>query len=272
MKKILSISVLLLFVSLTIFGQTIKVTNPDSSTELINGQTLKITWNMIGKQVDYVKIRLFDKKGIKKILGITEKTKNDGLFSWRFTETIPDGIYRIKVKTIDDQNYGNSSAFSIIRAPETNQIIVPDKVPGTISTYNIKQYTLKGLQNNTIIQDRKPDLQIEKIRVVPEGPIDKQTSSVYVNVYIKNSGNADIRLKKWFTLVITNTSGFGGGKLEFGAGINAGDTMSTVGIKIPVYYGKPGFIPEYTIFVDAGYSIAESNEHNNKMSFTLKFK
>ncbi len=110
MKKTFSILVMMVFTSIMIFGSSINVKNPNSSTVLLKGQTLRIKWVTQGRQNDFVKIRLFNSSR-KKIINITNRTKNKGLFNWKFNTNVPAGQYFIRVKTVDDKVTGDSQSF-----------------------------------------------------------------------------------------------------------------------------------------------------------------
>ncbi len=85
------------------------------------GKKYHIKWRSEGEINSNVKIRLY--KGNEKILKITDNTLNDGDFLWEIPQSIKEGSYYIRVKTVDNQVYDNSDDF-IITDKEKGEIKV----------------------------------------------------------------------------------------------------------------------------------------------------
>ena len=112
MKKLL----FLLFISTVLFGyinaKSITIQIPDGSPWEI-GKQYQVKWTIDGDMHESVKLRLFDNTGnIKKHI-ITESTPNSGSYFWTVPESVPAGQYFLRVKTVDNDVYGDSAVFSI---------------------------------------------------------------------------------------------------------------------------------------------------------------
>ncbi len=94
-------------------GRTFKITNPVSKTVLTKGDQLNITWQKLAKMNGFVKIRLFNSNGTQKILELTNKTANKGSFKWTYIGNVKDGDYKIRVRTVDNKDSGDSQTFTI---------------------------------------------------------------------------------------------------------------------------------------------------------------
>ncbi len=107
--------ILVLFISIfsIIHSAGINVISPDGASYWNIGEKKLIQWNSRGDMNKYVKIRLFDKTGNIKLLGISDKTSNDGRFEWTIPRSIREGEYIIKVKTLDNLVFDNSAIFHI---------------------------------------------------------------------------------------------------------------------------------------------------------------
>ena len=95
----------------------IKVTNPKKVTNCAHGSKLTITWIKVGKMDPNVKITLYkpDLKTLQMV--IVKPTPNDGSYTWKIPSSIPDGLYVIRVKTMDNTLYDNSEVFTIGNPP-----------------------------------------------------------------------------------------------------------------------------------------------------------
>ncbi len=109
-KFFLTLLIILLGIGF-IYSQTITVTSPHSGDTWVKGQRYTIRWTKSGRMNDFVKIRLY--QGDTKILGIVDRTENDGSFDWTVPDTINPGTYKIRVKTIDNLVYDDSEDFTI---------------------------------------------------------------------------------------------------------------------------------------------------------------
>ncbi len=113
MKKQSLILILLIISSFLLSGLTIKVTNPVSATVVLKGDNVNITWQKLAKMNGFVKIRLFNSNGTQKILELTNKTANKGSFKWTYIGNVKDGDYKIRVRTVDNKDSGDSQTFTI---------------------------------------------------------------------------------------------------------------------------------------------------------------
>ena len=95
----------------TISNASITITNPHSGDKWVKGNSYTIKWTKAGNMNSYVKIRLY--QGSTKILGITDKTENDGSYQWTVPSSVTNGQYIIRVKTIDNKVYDDSDVFTI---------------------------------------------------------------------------------------------------------------------------------------------------------------
>ncbi len=146
---------LLIIVTIVTMGMlsaaTITVTNPHSGDTWKKGSTYNITWTKYGRYGSMdanVKIRLYNPAGTKKILEISNSTANDGNFSWPVPNSVANGSYVVRVRTLDNAVLDDSNEFKITRplsfkptpgmfAPEVKlSFTAPlgDLKPGTILT------------------------------------------------------------------------------------------------------------------------------------------
>lgn len=115
MRKILiSISLIWLFTCL-VSPVGIQIFKPSKNEVVLKKADYTIRWTTIGKAINKVKIRLFDKTGTIKLTELTNSTPNTGLYLWnqQSIKTYPTGSYVIRVKTTDNLLYGNSAPFQI---------------------------------------------------------------------------------------------------------------------------------------------------------------
>ncbi len=91
----------------------INVTKPRRGEVWHNGETHLIKWERQGNMNANVKIRLY--QGDRKILGIIDSMPNNRQYPWRIPWGLPEGIYRIRVKTVDNKVYDDSDDFKIER-------------------------------------------------------------------------------------------------------------------------------------------------------------
>ncbi len=99
----------------------IRVNYPKDNDCWEKGKSYHIEWVPYKTMNFYVKIRLY--QGNTKVLSITDSTLNDREFTWNIPASIPDGTYYIRVKTIDNQKYGDSELFRIkTNCPNLNSI------------------------------------------------------------------------------------------------------------------------------------------------------
>lgn len=129
MKRIIVFSILVLFVSGFLVSQDIKydINKPDSSSNWAKGSEKTITWNNKGDTWPEVKIKLFNFPAMTKALDIDSNIANNGSYLWKIPNAgLSVGKYVVRVKTTDDNSWGNSAPFNIIVG--TLAFGVPDDV------------------------------------------------------------------------------------------------------------------------------------------------
>ncbi len=145
MKENVYSILMLLFMATIGFSQSMQVTYPTYNTVLVKSDSLTIQWSITGNITDHVKIRLYNREITAKIKDIVNDTENDGTYRCppNFFNDVPDGHYRIRVKTLNN-NFSNTGGVFEIRTQqesgESNSTPVL-KVPGirTLNSPNIKK-------------------------------------------------------------------------------------------------------------------------------------
>ena len=140
MKKLLMFFLIAIFIVAFSYSQSITVTSPHSGDFWEKGKTYTITWTKSGNMNANVKIRLF--QGGTKVLSITNSTVNNGSYNWTIPATIPNGSYKIRVKTIDNAVYDDSDVFTIANTPaQTASITITNPHSGQ-TWYKGNTYTI----------------------------------------------------------------------------------------------------------------------------------
>ncbi len=125
-KKIVLISSLLLFYGF-ISSQTIKVDYPDHNSKWIIGNHYDIKWTKTGNMNANVKIRLFNATATQKMLNIVNSTPNTGIYSWTIPNSVSQGDYILRIKTIDDEVMDDSEVFNISVDPSKPKLMKEKK-------------------------------------------------------------------------------------------------------------------------------------------------
>ena len=101
---------------------------PESGDTLVKGSNVNITWKKVGSQNSYVKIRL--QQNGANIVTITDRTANDGSFTWTVPATLTNNSnYYFMVKTIDSLVYDVSDLLQVanagilVNSPSTNNVL-----------------------------------------------------------------------------------------------------------------------------------------------------
>ncbi len=144
-RVLLAFLVILLGVGFT-YSQTITVTSPHTGDTWTKGQKYTIRWTKSGSMSNFVKIRLY--QGNTKVLGIVDRTDNDGSYDWTVPDTINPGIYRIRVKTVDNQVYDDSENFTISN-PQPASITVTSPYSGD-SWVKGQRYTIRWTKSGSM--------------------------------------------------------------------------------------------------------------------------
>ncbi len=116
-KQSVFIILILFFVSF-VYSQSISIVSPAKGDTWVKGRKYTIRWTRSGSMNDFVKIRLY--QGNSKVLGIVDRTDNDGSYDWTVPDNINPGTYRIRVKTVDNQIYDDSENFEIKKGNKIN--------------------------------------------------------------------------------------------------------------------------------------------------------
>lgn len=125
MKKTYFVLILILLFSGSLFSQSIQVLNP---LNLCKGDPFTIKWTKSGLMNANVKIKLF-KADLSSNTTITISTPNDGSYSWIVPVSVPDGDYRLRVKTIDNAVWDDSAPFNISGCSSVCKINISDPCP-----------------------------------------------------------------------------------------------------------------------------------------------
>lgn len=156
MKKFFLLIVIVSFSFGMVFSQSIEVTSPHSGDTWYKGDPYRITWTKSGTMHARVKIRLFNSTGTAKILDITNGTSNDGNFGpWTVPDSVPDGRYTIRVKTLDDLVYDNSEIFSIASRAGASSIVITN--PMETGAFSIRgdmtiEWTTSGISGDVRVE------------------------------------------------------------------------------------------------------------------------
>jgi len=129
------------------YSQTITINSPDSGNVWHKGKTYVIKWVRNGSMNSKVKIRLY--QGSKKILSIVNSTPNDGSFIWKIPESLEDGIYVIRVKTVDNKVFDNSDSFKIVKSLSFGSIKVISPNKNSVWMKGGK-YAIKWVKNGSM--------------------------------------------------------------------------------------------------------------------------
>ncbi len=160
MKKVFLLMLVMTVAIGVLSAGTMTVTNPVSSETVAKGSSYRIMWRKSGDQHASVKIRLYNSTGTTKILEITNNTANSGSFNWRVPNSVTNGNYVVRVKTIDNITTDDSAVFSISnpnnQAGSINYSDAPNTKPGSINSG-----TRPSLQNVPVVD--LYDLQIKDL-------------------------------------------------------------------------------------------------------------
>ena len=118
-KKFLLILIMTSIFSVISYTQTanITVTNPYSGQTWYKGEACIISWTKRGSMDSQVKITLYKPDHTTLQAIIVRPTANDGSYSWTIPDSIPNGQYIVRVKTMDNAVYDDSDVFTIAAAP-----------------------------------------------------------------------------------------------------------------------------------------------------------
>jgi len=142
MKKLTYIISGVILFSLLSFAQSITVRNPANGDVWVKNDPHVIEWRASGEMNESVKIRLFNGNGTVRIKSITNNTPaSNGSFRCppNFFNDVPDGLYTIKIRTIDNNVTGNSNVFSIgppptiVNTPPGTELPENQRIPSSPS-------------------------------------------------------------------------------------------------------------------------------------------
>jgi len=166
MKRLITFSIVLLMTVCFLSAQIeYDVKKPDATSQWVRGSTKFIKWDKKGDTYPNVKIRLYSFPGNVKVLGITDSTANSESFDWKIPIGIALGKYFVRVKTLNNANFGDSGVFEISKMTA---------VPGNPTLEVKKKFTaVPGLH----MLAKKPE--ITQVSSTPTGTL-KPGSRVYV--------------------------------------------------------------------------------------------
>ncbi len=118
-RKVFVFFLIAIFIVAIGYSQSITVTNPHSGDTWYKGGShhYTIRWTKSGSMNANVKIRLY--QGDSRVLAITDSTPNDGEYEWSIPESVDEGTYKIRVKTIDNAVFDDSEEFYIANPPSS---------------------------------------------------------------------------------------------------------------------------------------------------------
>ncbi len=154
MKRLLLFMLVIIITMGMLSAATITVTKPASGETVVKGSPYTIQWTKSGSQDASVKIRLYNTAGTIKILDITNSTANNGSFSWPVPNSVANGNYVVRVKTLDNVTWDDSGVFTISDVPSPAATITVTKpvLSETVAkggSYNI-QWTKSGPQDASV--------------------------------------------------------------------------------------------------------------------------
>jgi len=92
---------------------SITVTNPHTGSNWCKGSTYTIQWTKTGTMDSNVKIKLRNSTSTAVVIDIISFIPNNGSYSWLIPASVSPGNYVIRVRTMDNEVYGDSESFSI---------------------------------------------------------------------------------------------------------------------------------------------------------------
>ncbi len=188
-KRLLMFFLIAIFIITLGYSQSITVTNPHSGDTWYKGKTYEIRWTKSGNMNANVKIRLM--RGGTKILAITDSTANNGTYKWTIPISLPNGQYRIRVKTIDNAVFAESEVFTIKVRFEMAKRNISSQLTLLKTPLRIKSPDLAIVKTSlTIYRDFKWSHNIRYIRIEFKGLI----QNVGTKNYVDNSGKPCIFL------------------------------------------------------------------------------
>jgi len=140
-------TILFIFAFAFFFGfissQTITVTSPHTGDTWYKGQTYIITWTKTGTMGNFVKIKLRNSTSTAVVLDIISHIPNNGSYSWKIPTSVAPGNYVIRVRTMDNAVYGDSTVFTIADPPVIETSITVTSPNGGETWYCGKTYPIE---------------------------------------------------------------------------------------------------------------------------------
>ena len=112
---------------------SLTVTEPAAGTAWSKGKRYEITWKSEGIRGG-LKIELIDPKGEATVL--TRHTMNSGKYSFMLMQNVADGVYKIRISTVDNKTVGvTAGAVQVGKiADEVEKALVADADPQVVVT------------------------------------------------------------------------------------------------------------------------------------------
>ncbi len=159
-KRFYLILIIMFFVSIFVYSQTITVTNPHSGKTWYKGHTYTISWTKSGTMDSNVKITLYKPDHTTLQTIIAKPTANDGSYDWTVPSSIPVGQYIVRVKTMDNAVYEDGDVFTIEDSTNANIVVTNPHSGDTWTkgqTYTIIWTKSGTMDSNVKITLYKPD-------------------------------------------------------------------------------------------------------------------
>ncbi len=183
MKRIIVFSVIVLLLSVFLTsGEIYKIIKPDSSSKWARGSTKAIKWDKKGDTYPNVKIRLYTSPGNVKAQDISNSTNNNGSFEWKIPAGTALGKYFVRVKTLNNLNWGDGDEFEI--------------VSGSTSQFNLPTDVMKKVGSKPVFKPSKGmfDPKIEFVIDHPLGPLRPGTRVVVKGKnFLQNKGKVLVK-------------------------------------------------------------------------------
>lgn len=113
MKKLAIFSGLFLIAAGLSSAASITVTSPGVDNDWVKGQARPVRWTSVGAVPAQVTIQLRNAASTAVIMAIVNPTENDGEFWWTIPGSVTPGKYRIRVKAIGADIFGDSPLLTI---------------------------------------------------------------------------------------------------------------------------------------------------------------
>jgi len=266
-NKFIMFLLIVVFITVLSFGSSITVTNPHSGDTWYKGSSYHyiIRWTKSGTMNSNVKIRLY--QGDSRVLAITDSTPNDGEFEWTIPESVVNGTYYIRVKTVDNAVYDNGEEFNIANAPSSSPTITVTNPQSGDTWYKgsshhyIIRWTKSGTMNSNVkIRLYQGDSRV--LAITDSTPNDGEFEWTIPESVV--NGTYYIRVKTVDNAVFDNSDEF-----------SIAETTSTEDLH---FHGTMLVVRDfelkdiYYVFNRGGWLVSKIKNYGNNFNGDLKFK